>query len=843
MKELIYSTIVVMFSACCVFAANLPQRTLDAYPKALSTNIITCDNYLEKPDGVLVNRLPRLAYGLLALESETNNGHISPETVARATKLLEITLQNQVLNSDSSRYGYFEWIVGKSTSDDVYIHNSNEFALESFGPILLEYSQFFDDDFIQKMKVQCRIGLDYMMQRPIQLHWTNIYLIQTANHILLGQALGDEYVLNRGIDMLEQWLVYTRLGGMCEYDSPIYSVLQVGPLARIDRYCENPEIKQLASAGLDYFYTDYAANYFAGDGSLSGPAARCYNTLYNNGAVYWLYYINGISDLYSDDTGGSILLLDQTYQVRSEVKEIANMPVKYVQQRCGLNLDADRINYITKDFYIGSASEDVMPHDKLFTIGFGGEKRLPQIVLQEDTWDRPYGYYGVPKEKKWRPGDFERVSPSPVQDKDTVLFLIDVDAATARWESASDSHWGPMMTTTLIVPLSADAIGVLSDGEFSSVNIPEEIYEKQLKYGDWVVFKEGNSLAALYLFKSYDTNGKETPWILKYDGDVVKDPIKKMPSKVGRLVTYHYKKKPETLKDNMLTGFAATVKSTDQFKTTQEFCDYLTSIEIDVDFDGREYAASFNDGKRNLRTSRDVISNETIERTINGQPYKSRVFAVNGKDVVLADYNVLVNKMISVEDVRYEFAGDDLLIEAEQFSKSILPSKKIKDPTASQGVYIGSSRVVPDKPRNISLGRCGYYINCKESRTAYLWARVRSVNRGGGKPRWIGTSEGIGLFKQADNPDRALYDSFSVAVKSGEIIGGQAINWNVGHQGDGKWHWIPFCGYNGSEPTELKFDKGLNTLQVVASVDGVDIDRIYLSLSPDMPSKLIKGTK
>src|ERR1019366_9542592 len=100
------------------------------------------------------------------------------------------------------------------------------------------------------------------------------------------------------------WLASTRTNGVTEYDSPTYSPIQADSLALAHNLTSDPALKAKLKTVLDFYWADFAVNYFAGRQTMTGPASRNYNQgfLFSDANIEYRYYLAGLRSQPPADT-------------------------------------------------------------------------------------------------------------------------------------------------------------------------------------------------------------------------------------------------------------------------------------------------------------------------------------------------------------------------------------------------------------------------------------------------------------------------------------------------------------------------------------------------------------
>tara|TARA_Y100001933_G_scaffold265282_1_gene339868 strand:+ start:5990 stop:7897 length:1908 start_codon:yes stop_codon:yes gene_type:complete len=128
-----------------------------------------------------------------------------------------------------------------------------------------------------------RILLPYMLTDDLKIQGYNDNHPYKAMHALIlgGQMLGDESMINRGLDKLQQACdFFTHAGFPCEYNSPSYTFVSLAPLAGIAHHAHNPQARDLALKLERFYWQDLALHFDQRVGLPTGPFSRGYDADY-----------------------------------------------------------------------------------------------------------------------------------------------------------------------------------------------------------------------------------------------------------------------------------------------------------------------------------------------------------------------------------------------------------------------------------------------------------------------------------------------------------------------------------------------------------------------------------
>ena len=379
--------------------------------------------------------------------------------------------------------GNIPWQAGHPEIRDA---NSIEFCIQPIGPILLGYGKALSPGFRDKIAPHIRAAFAAIRRHNVQVTYTNIFLMKTVNLILAGEAIGDAEAAREGYDLLDRWMAHTREAGIGEFDSPNYYAVNLNSLLMGRLYAARADGREKFRRILDFVWSDIAANFFAGRGTLSGPHSRGYEFLSGHESIELYLYQEGLRSAppSSQPVIGRVYLLvneqARGYRPPPEILKLAALPERVVLSRWRAEPHRERYNYVTPDFAIGTANGHYGTHDKLVNIELGGGRDLPVIYIAPDAIDQPYGKLKFQDRSGHGKPVHAPLNAISVQEKGTALVLLDLDPS-ALAETAS-------FATNIVFPAGADQI--LLDGEPVSMAAP---FEKPAGFGSAVGIRAGKA--------------------------------------------------------------------------------------------------------------------------------------------------------------------------------------------------------------------------------------------------------------------------------------------------------------------------------------------------------------
>ncbi|HTC94064.1 MAG TPA: hypothetical protein VK699_11465 [Terriglobales bacterium] len=559
-----------------------------------------------------------VSYGALALLQLNHDPREAEDALRRV-------FARQNMDSASSAYGTLPW---QLNSDDVHDANSIEFGTQSWGPILLGHSDRLSSGFKKEMASHVHAAFVALQNHKVPVSYTNIYVMNTVNTILLAEAVNDHDALERGNRQLDNWIDYTSANGIHEFDSPTYYCTTLNSLGLGYRYATQPETRAKFKAALDYFWKDIAANYFVGAQRLSGPHSRDYDFLFSTGGVDLYLAAEGLltpPPYKKLDMENTLVLENETgnaYHPGASVLAAAAMPERIVEQTWDEDRSHDRYNFITPQFAMGSANGDYGPQDKMIEIELASAQDLPGITVVPDVFDQPYGLVKSKDRSGHSKPTHVPLHPVTLQHKNVLMVLLDLDPSR---EKASESF-----ATNILLPAQADEF-MLDEKSFSA----EQIFEKTARLNSVIGVREGNACFVARAFHADGAGGQDAALFAKADHAGLQ-------KGVARYVIYHYRGKSQALPDaHIRVGLLMLADSCSSDDRLPELMRELREARVEDKTSDKSGFRIWNVKARirdtTLEASRNLDTRSTQLRSINGRELQNPNLAVNGRTEKLAE--------------------------------------------------------------------------------------------------------------------------------------------------------------------------------------------------------------
>ncbi|MCX6926821.1 MAG: hypothetical protein NT154_26995, partial [Verrucomicrobia bacterium] len=466
-----------------------------------------------------------------------------------------------------------------------------------------------------------RAAIAAIRRHNVPLRYSNIFLMKLVNLLLLGQAIGDGDAVAEGKAYFELWLASTRTNGVTEYDSPTYSPIQADSLALAHNLTSDPALKARLKTVLDFYWADFAANYFAGRQTMTGPASRNYNQgfLLSDANIEYSYYLAGLrskppADTFlSDSVRAWTVARMNDYRPPPGILALADLPERTVRSKFGAGPGQDRYVWITPDFSLGSASAYYGPQDRRICAELASEKKLPIISFVVDALDAPFGLVrSTDRGGHNKPHHLPHLLAT-VQEKGLLLALTDLSPAIQDGEFTN-------LASNILLPVTADQL-VLDDDRVDTTRP----FDLAANANSVVGVREGKAAVAVRLFTADGSAGQSPSWRLEFDGN---EPG------AGRLVVHHYRGPARKLAEpHLRCGLLMWAK---RCETEADFASFLKRVMqtelADTTQDGI-WRVKAKSAAVELEAGLDLRQNQIALRRVNGLAWQSQVLTVNGRDL------------------------------------------------------------------------------------------------------------------------------------------------------------------------------------------------------------------
>lgn len=570
-------------------------------------------DFSKDPENVSVRDLSNGAFFLLATNGDAY----------RAESLFHRVLSLQKMDRSAEDYGTLPW---KFDNADVNDANAIEFGTQAWGPILLGYRDRLSPDLLHDIKPHAEAALVALQRHNPPVSYTNIYLMNTVNTLLLADVAGDTTQYNRGLDQLHQEVAYIQTNGIHEFDSPTYYATDLNSLLMGYRFARREEVRAQFKALLNYFWEDIAARYNpAVPGHLAGAHSRDYDFLRGLGGLEDYLYLDKVLDTKPFQA----VDLEKVYLLANALAENGYHPDEralrstHLRERIVLERwdeDPGRLSYtyLTPDFSIGVANGDYGPQDKLFNFEFASnDLNEPEITIVPDTLDAPYGLEKQTDKSGHAKPHHIPLHPSVVQDRGTILLLLDLDPS--REKNASS------MATNILFPVKAEEI--LLDGKSVDVSSPSS---RAASLNNVLALRQGNACFAARFFHVDAADGITPKFELRAEADG-------LGKGAARLVVYHSSGSQLPATKHLHVGLLLRSTSCTSSEGLKTFSADLRHAHIDDHSNDELWEVKVAIADSSLEIAENISKHKTAYARANGRPFVAEGFSVNGERYTLSD--------------------------------------------------------------------------------------------------------------------------------------------------------------------------------------------------------------
>jgi hypothetical protein len=436
-------------------------------------------------------------YALLLCEAGKN-----PE---RLERLFDLGAQMQDRDERSRGYGNFRW---NWAATNVLDYNAVDFCLQGGALLWVKHQAAWPAAARERLQEILRHAVPGALKHKVNENYTNIALMNAANLILLGEALGQSETAAEGRRRLEAVLRYTLRYGTHEYDSPTYYGVDLDVLGTLEAYTKDATVRKQARAMLELFWMDIAANWLPGTHKLGGTRSRDYDYLRGLGILDMHLYLAGWIDEPPAPGMGYIYGLMTHWQPPKRIAEMAQSAApRLVRSRWGPRAGEYRTHLVLPDISLSASGANYGTMDLPLTLDFPGPRTNTRGYFIPDGRHDPYGKAKIAE----RSGHFKTLHLTPFftatqERRDALALAIYRERDIPTNSTTLESHF--------VLPLVPDGV-VLNDRALvleksKPLNIP-------MGAGDLLILRQGTAAAGVRVPWSRDTAGQPAEVVFVWD--------------------------------------------------------------------------------------------------------------------------------------------------------------------------------------------------------------------------------------------------------------------------------------------------------------------------------------
>lgn len=219
--------------------------------------------------------LPNLEYAVALLYTKET------KYKERGMFIISTVLELQDIDESSPTYGiwprYLEEPLENMKAPD---WNWADFVGKSLLHLLIDLRDSLPDTMIRRIEAALEHAVKSIIKRNMGPDYTNINLMGAYVTIKAGELLKNKMFFNYGKNRLKKELEYVRAnGGITEYNSPDYIMIDIEEVGRILKYVIDSECRNMALELNDVIWKCIAFHFHPTTQQLSAPHSRCYENI------------------------------------------------------------------------------------------------------------------------------------------------------------------------------------------------------------------------------------------------------------------------------------------------------------------------------------------------------------------------------------------------------------------------------------------------------------------------------------------------------------------------------------------------------------------------------------
>ena len=720
------------------------------------------------------------SYAFFVCESETNLDQLDD--------IFKHAARMQDRDKTSAGYGNYRW----SWRDGLVMDfNAVEFCMETGALIWILHRDKLTESQTALFKELLDYSVEGCLRHKVSPSYTNISIMNAQNLVLLGETLNRPEVLEEGLKRLRAFTLQTALFGICEYNSPTYTGVDIGCLQVFNHFTVTPEAKQVTDKLLTLFWSELAANSLPSAKRCVGSHSRDYDYLAGRGIVdSYLYAAN----IYQEDNPNRRIpytMLISDWRPSEDIKKLATTTPRTVTYTWGGNNNQYSSLWVGNDIALGIAGACYHNMDIPLAVNFKGENPyLPRAYFIADGRRDPYGKKVInegsgPHQKTLHLKPFWSGTQAG-RDALGLVVYRPTDYSTAT---------NPTLESHIVLPLEGDEI-FIDDTPITFV--PAETTVIPLTTQSCVFIRFGKTAAAFNVPMATNIQGGNAQIAFVWDNNAFK---------VGRITVAHHDLWGNPPPKAAFPAAAFRVRVTD-------------SEGVDAERFAK-WRHDFMAANRNAT----VVPNESLDIAVQGEsselqiktvrPFsmtsncvpapKRDIFAVNGKDIgkeLLGDTPGIKEYFEEIARMEKEIVKNTIPVlpgqtAAWEAEKGVVVSNMAigKDELASEGQYVWAPGEVG--ARGGGNGHVTWLLDVKTAGTYYLWGCFSAPTP---------EDDSFILRASIDGQDAAFIDA----------------EWHIQTTDGQAFQWRQF-----KNPLELP--KGKIRLRLKTREDGTKVDRLFLT--------------
>lgn len=697
----------------------------------------------------------------------------------RLPKLLEMAARMQDRDPQSRSYGNFRWYWRDPAVGDL---NAADFCMQSGVLIWLRSRDKLAPQVQAQLRELLELGAEGCRRHNVGPDYTNISLMNAADLILLGEALGKPEYAEEGYTRLEGCVEYTYRNGVHEFDSPTYTEVDITDMELLEAYCARESGRKQARAMLDLLYSDLACNWFPASSRLAGAHSRTYDYVRGQGGVEAKIIRAGWTEPPPNYSVGIYDYLAR-YTPAPALKTLNHTRFpRLVQQSWGPSRDQFRVHYLLPDITlstIGATYGGWM--DMPLTVDLAAGRNDPRCYFIADGRDDPYGKAVIATGIHSKAFHLRPYWAGNQRTVDAVGMAV--------YTQNSLLPQATCIVSNFVMPLGGVSF-LVGDQKVVFENNPPASYP--VPEGTPIFLRKGPTALGIRVLWSRDVTGAPAKMELVNDGN---------PYGCARLAITHFRgdKLPQDIGTPAVALWVRIGNGLTDDAAFEAWKQAFVGADAQVSADAQ--SASFRVQGVDGPVAVAAAAPWTRATQLEPAPVRA-VLSLDGEDIGRKILEPVKPAGVDLSTLPLLNVDAEKGLEWEAESGALEPLMRVgQDPEASGGKFVW----MPGEPGGRGGGARGsvtWRLGLPRAGVYYLWGRALTPT-----------------------PED---DSFFVrAFRGEEEIVAQSY-WPVGTHTS--WEWVPVTFEGERAPAKLQLPAGEVFLQAIVREDGAKLDRLFITI-------------
>ena len=203
------------------------------------------------------------------------------EHVERASDVIARIIEIQEDDPSHEHFGVWPHLMEEPLGQGPYVdRNWADFLGKDLLHIMIYHTDRLEPSLVRDVEASLRRACEAIRIRNVRPGYTNIAVMGSYDTLVSGETLGDDELIQRGLDRLRDLHAFVQDNGtFTEYNSPTYTMVALKDLATFRHHVKHPEGKELVNDLFRLSWEVTAKHFHPTPRQWSGPNSRSYNAL------------------------------------------------------------------------------------------------------------------------------------------------------------------------------------------------------------------------------------------------------------------------------------------------------------------------------------------------------------------------------------------------------------------------------------------------------------------------------------------------------------------------------------------------------------------------------------